>query len=142
MISNFSMGNQINILDKNGEQIGTASHSLACLAYVTDLAQRYNPDFNLVKAHYAKNLNKHLDETFEEADPEDKLVSLIFMNDKLDLTEEEIPLLEKAIKKYPSEFREGPRTLLLAYKQLLEEHKSIRLEYTGHVTAAFTVSRA
>lgn len=132
------MGNQIEVYNNKDELIGNASHSLACWAYVDFVGKKYNPNFNMYSD--PSKINQILEDTFKNANPEDNIISYIFMNDEYTLIEENIPVLKKAIEIFPENFNQGPRKHLEAYLKILEKHKEITLKYTGISTAAFMVT--
>jgi hypothetical protein len=96
------MGNVIRVLDKNGNQIGTSSHGLACSAYITEIIQKYIPNYNMFEGMFKKDydINKVLEPVYENATKEDKLILHIFLNDKSIFEEkEDVSTFESAIKR-------------------------------------------
>jgi len=139
----MNMGNHIKVYDKEGNVIGQTDYGISSLMYIQTVGSQYDPNFasRVFSAMSGEgDINAILDETFKDAEPHDNLVSLIFLNDSVvELTEEQIPHLERAIAEYPADFNNRSKRILESYLELVKLHKSITLRFGGDVTADYTV---
>jgi len=133
------MGNCINVLDKDGNILGQATHGLTCCFYASDIVEQYNPNFNI---HSLKDINEQLNPAYDNGSPEDVLILRLFFNDDSVFDETDLPYFDKAIAKLKSGNRihENIKKHLNAYKKVLQENKFIRMVYMG-VFSSIAVSK-
>lgn len=134
----------MNIFDSEGKLIGYTDHSLSCYGYCQILGTKYEPDFGLrmVRAMTGRDdFGKVLEETFRDAEPHDTLASRIFLDDNIELSEEDILYLERAIEEYPANLKEKPKKLMEQYLSLLKQHKKIRIEFNCVVSGFRVVEK-
>ena len=133
------MGNFSNILDRNGNIIGQATHGLCCGFYVDDIVKRYNPEYNMFSM---KDINEQLKPAFDNGSPEDLIILHLFMNDESTFDETDLPHFEKAIEslKDGNRIHETIKMHLTAYMKVLKELGFMRTKYAG-AFAAMAVSK-
>lgn len=124
------MGNSIEVRNSLGTEVDMMDHGISCCVYVETLAKKYKPSFQMFTFPGGGNdtINERLEAAFKKASSHDRLVSYIFMNDKCELTEDDLSTLEKAIAVFPKSFNQKPLAILKRYRDLLEEHGTIILE--------------
>ena len=125
------MGNCINVLDKDGNLIGQATHGLTCACYVASIVRKYNPSYDMFSI---ENINEQLQPAYDNGSPEDIIILRIFINDESDFEESDIPSFEKAIEKLDpkNKIHENIKMHLTAYMKVIEEHKFMSTNYVDN----------
>ena len=119
------MSNRIAVMNKNRELVGELHTSMACFAIVNDLVEKYNPGKNL---YNPETVNDVLKPVYENCEDYEEMQLLIFINDKSNFDENDIPKLNKAIDTY-SFGNEGPKKHLVCIRDLIKTHGELITEY-------------
>lgn len=129
------MGNHVIVMDGQRKQIGNMDISLVCFASVNKIVKKYTGEYLPVFG----DVNKALDLVYEKCEDYEEVQLLIFINDKSDFDEIDIPKLDEALKKWDIP-NESPKKYLEFIRDLITEHGKVITEYGGVSTSAISIT--
>lgn len=137
----MNVGNHIEIRNGKNELVAEANLGLVSGIYFEKVAKKYDRNYTMLPiGKTIEQINKEINDLFNKATEEDKVIFKIFIFDEAKLTEDDILYLEKAIGNYPEEFHENPKMILEKYLHLLKEYKELNTQYKN-TTVETTIKR-
>lgn len=130
------MGNHINVMDGERKLIGTMNIGLDAWALTNLIVKKYTGEILPIFG----DVNEALEKVYAKCEPHETVMLLVFINDKSNFDESDIPHLNKAIEDWPFE-NENPKKFLVFIRNLLVEHDTVITEFTGVSTSAMSVRR-
>lgn len=119
------MSNRNIVMAEDGQVIGEYHASLACLALVHGLIDKYNPEQS---GEFFCDPDKVLAPVYEQCQGFEKVQLLLFINDESVFDQSDIPKLDEAIERY-SFTNEGPKKLLVFMREMLDKHQKVTKKY-------------